>query len=65
MIRVPIPRNYGSIERLSNWLKVNMPHEFHVDGGPRWIIFAAHITLSWRIEFTRPSDASLFLLKWS
>lgn len=60
-ITVPIPYNYGTIEGLHHWLKRNMPHEYHVDGGPRWRIIT---NLGGWIKFTRPSDASLFLLKW-
>ena len=64
-IKLPIPTNYGTIEGLDHWLKINMPHEYHVDGGPRWRIVAARSAQDWwHIAFIRPSDASLFLLKW-
>ena len=64
MTAIPIPENYGSIERLIDWLKTNIPHEFDVDGGPRWIVFTAHMHRSWRIEFAREQDATLFNLLW-
>lgn len=63
-IKLPLPENYSSIQELSNWLKKNMPHEHHIDGGPRWRIVSATPVEWWHISFTRPSDASLFLLKW-
>lgn len=60
-ITVPIPDNYSTLEELSLWLQKHLPHEYHIDGGPRWRIIT---NLGGWIEFSRPSDASLFLLKW-
>ena len=65
-IKIGIPANYGSIEGLDHWLKINIPHEYHIDGGPRWRIVSGNPAYigPWHIAFTRASDASLFLLKW-
>ena len=62
MIDIPIPINYNSIEALSNWLKKNIPHEFDVDGGPRWILVTGW--QGWHITFVRSQDATLFGLLW-
>lgn len=64
MTAVPIPENYGSIERLTDWLKTNIPHEFDVDGGPRWVVITAPDGWSWRIEFAREQDVTYFKLCW-
>ena len=64
MTAIPIPENYGSIERLTDWLKVHIPHEFHVDGGPRWQVIAGRPPDNWYIEFARAHDITLFNLLW-
>ena len=62
MIDVLIPANYESIERLADWLQRHIPHEFNVDGGPRWKIVTGYS--SWHIRFFREQDATLFGLLW-
>jgi hypothetical protein len=62
MKSIPVPDCYGSIEELSDWLKRNIPHEFDVDGGVRWMIITGYS--DWRITFVRDSDATYFNLKW-
>ena len=64
MTAIPIPRNYGSIEDLSLWLRKHLPHEYHVDGGLRWKVVTTPDGWSWRIEFAREQDVTLFNLLW-
>lgn len=62
MTPVPIPSNYGSLEDLSIWLQKHMPHEYHIDGGARWVIVNGYS--NWHITFARAHDATYFNLKW-
>jgi hypothetical protein len=62
MTTIPLPRNYGSIEGLDHWLKKNIPHEYHIDGSPRWRILAG--PTSYWIGFARESDVTFFNLIW-
>lgn len=62
MISISIPDNYSSFEELSNWLKRRIPHEYHIDGGPRWAI--NYSSYQWYISFCRPADVTLFHLLW-
>ena len=62
MTEVPIPDNYVSLENLAKWLRENMPHEYHIDGGARWII--TQNRLDWAVRFARAHDATYFNLKW-
>ncbi len=62
MTTIPLPRNYSTIEWLDHWLKINIPHEYHIDGGPRWRIVAGRF--NYHIEFARESDITYFNLKW-
>jgi hypothetical protein len=60
MIRVEIPENYHSIERLTLWMQDHFPFDNKQE--PRWIVRDGEPEWDWCIYFRDEPDVSMFHL---